>query len=789
MPIYVRFYRSLYPRIRRFLAIQLRVAIPLCAVSLILTSCWIFRDEDDLDDVPVACVQTHDQGCVLEPEFEALVEEIAGEYAEQSSFQNQWGLEAIGADKAYANLELQFGPDTAPGEGVTVGILDTGIDGADPAFRDKTVIERFLSGATEEDGTDFSHGTAVASVIAGEDIPDYEFDAQGVAWGADLIVFAIPLGDPPELYDPIKLSELPGTAEYFVETLGEVLAWQFGSRSIDFLNLSLGVSGIIENYSEEVLREPFATMITSIAQEGSEEKVVFVWAAGNANGRACDIPIPQCVDGEVKASSADILSGLSVRFPELHENTVAVVAIRPDGEIADFSNRCGIAADSCLAAPGEDIRVSYFGPGRDGNPIRSVADAGGTSFAAPMVTGGLALMKHYFRGQLSNVDLLARLLETADRSGLYADAEIYGRGLMDLGTATSPVGEPVVAMGGRVESPGAAIHDTSLQVGSAFGDAFAPSLASHEIAAFDALGAPFWYDVGNLVTVTARPSLYERFRDFQQLSIQGAQGPSASTIRIPILQSRGESDGAVSALYLVKSGAPAAAKANHFALAGRSLVAIFPVAASLSATALTTEGLAGQDPASGAALAWRAPEAVLGLRVGWLGERQTLLGSASEGAFGDLVANAMFAGIEADAELGQWRIGGTAEIGTVNAQTRDGLFDGFSPLITSAVALHATRPTADGGAFMVSLSQPLRVEDGQALLAIPSGRTARGEVVRSFVTLDAEPGGRQVDLALQWKRPLELGELRLGATLSREPGHRKNADSELILLSGWRVSF
>ena len=142
-----------------------------------------------------------------------------------------------------------------------VGILDTGIDGADPAFRDKTVIERFLSGATEEDGTDFSHGTAVASVIAGEDIPDYEFDAQGVAWGADLIVFAIPLGDPPELYDPIKLSELPGTAEYFVETLGEVLAWQFGSQSIDFLNLSLGVSGIIENYSEEVLREPFAAMI------------------------------------------------------------------------------------------------------------------------------------------------------------------------------------------------------------------------------------------------------------------------------------------------------------------------------------------------------------------------------------------------------------------------------------------------------------------------------------------------------------------------------------------------
>ena len=172
-----------------------------------MTSCVYSIDKKG--DAPEPCVETHDRGCVLEPEFEALVEEVAGEYAEPSSFQNQWGLEAINADQAYANLELQLGPDAAPGEGVTVGVLDTGIDGADPAFRDKTVIERFLSGATEEDGTDFSHGTAVASVIAGEDIPDYEFDAQGVAWGADLIVFAIPLGDPPELYDPIKLSELP----------------------------------------------------------------------------------------------------------------------------------------------------------------------------------------------------------------------------------------------------------------------------------------------------------------------------------------------------------------------------------------------------------------------------------------------------------------------------------------------------------------------------------------------------------------------------------------------------
>ena len=153
------------------------------------------------------------------------------------------------------------------------------------------------------------------------------------------------------------------------------------------------------------------------------------------------------------------------------------------------------------------------------------------------------------------------------------------------------------------------------------------------------------------------------------------------------------------------------------------------------------------------------------------------------------MANALFAGLEADTDIGPWRIGGAAEIGTVNARTRDGLFEGVSPLATSAFALHATRQGPEGDVVRVSLAQPLRVEDGEARLAVPSGRTTAGEVIRSTVALNAEPGGRQVDLAVQWQRPLDVGQLSLGATLSREPGHSKNADPELILLSGWRLAF
>ena len=778
--------RSWVPRTLRFL---FRAALPISAATVTLGACSPLISGHDTEPEP--CVQTHDQGCVLESEYEGLVDEVGATHAERSSFQNQWGLETIRADRAYAHLELQLGPDTAPGDGVSVGIVDTGIDGAHPQFHNTNVIERFLFGATDEVGSEFSHGTAVASVVAGEDLPGFDFDAQGVAWGADLVVFAVPIGPPSEMYEPIELSSLSEAAGFIVETADEVVDWRYGSESIDFVNLSIGFLGSIESFSEEELREHFAPALASLAQEGSEERVILVWAAGNANGLACDDSTPQCVGGTVQASSVELLPGLAVRIPELRGHTVGVVSVGPDdGLISDFSNRCGIAADYCLAAPGEDVTVAYFGPDREGNPgFRSVGTASGTSVAAPMVTGGLALMKQFFRSQVSNTDLLSRLLETADRSGPYADAEIYGRGLMDLGAATSPVGETTLALGDGVEGPGAGLHSTSLTPGLAFGDAFGQSLEEREMAAFDALGAPFWYEFGDFASAATGPSLAARLRDFQRSSALAPRRSPADTIRIPILDAPTESGGESPRMYLARAGASSGAKSSHFALAGRSLVATLPVTASLSATALTTEGLAGQEPASGAALTWRPPGASLGLRAGWMGERRTLLGTGSEGAFGNLVADSVFAGIEADAELGQWRLGGTAEIGTVHARARNGMFGDVSPLVTSTFALHATRQTQKGGAFRVSLSQPLRVEDGHTQLAVPSGRTTAGEVVRSAVAVGLEPSGRQVDLALQWQHPLELGILRLGATWSREPGHRKNADSELILLSGWRRSF
>ena len=143
--------------------------------------------------------------------------------------------------------------------------------------------------------------------------------------------------------------------------------------------------------------------------------MIIVWAAGN-EGSA------MFADGSMPDfSSPGVWDGLGLIFPELRGHVITVVALGQDGNIAHYSNRCGIAKAFCLAAPGSNM-VSASNIGDD---LYSVGSSG-TSFAAPIVSGSLALLRQYFRGQLGSTELVTRLLATANRGGRYANSDIYG---------------------------------------------------------------------------------------------------------------------------------------------------------------------------------------------------------------------------------------------------------------------------------------------------------------------------------------------------------------------------
>ena len=691
------------------------------------------------------CITLHDGTCASIPDFNARAAELAQGYADLDSFKNQWGLGSIGADRAYAHVNLLEGENAAPGAGVTIGFIDDGIDLEHPIFAGKTITEVFMSDAVDQTGVDdFSHGTAVASIAAG--IRDHSSPRgyQGVAWGADIAMFAIPLGAGDGTYRPVSLE---GLAEYDAETAQEfnqVLTWRDGGRRVEVLNLSFGFQGLIDDYGEADLRANFSQAIAAMAQAGRDDKAILVWAAGNSHGNTCDMSVPHCETGSLDAVSTDVMSGLPARIPELRGHVITVVALKPSDEvglkesnaaIASFSNRCGIAADFCIAAP--------------------------------MVAGGLAIMKQLFREQLSSEELVTRLFETADDTGVYSDRAVYGRGRFDLAAATHPVGVlevPVAAT--QVASAyqaGRNLSGTRLSLGAAFGGGLARSAMGRELMAIDDLGAPFWYRLEDFVATAKGPAVDARVRNFLANPSDESGKPGVRVSKI----SSEASDG-------------------HLSLAEGGMMATFTNRAGLSASVF---GSRQEHDAVGGALGWRPQGSPLGLRLGWIGEDETILGGEGHGAFGSLAADTAFVRVEGAVRLGAWRLGANAEWGSVRPRARGGLIDDVSAISTSALGVHARAAVTDKDVLRFSVSQPLRVEGGRASLTLPVARTKYGAIQHASFAPDLAPDERQIDLSASWERPLAEGRLRLGVIWSRNPGHSGSEDSILTFLAGWRRAF
>lgn len=115
-----------------------------------------------------------------------------------------------------------------------------------------------------------------------------------------------------------------------------------------------------------------------------------------------------------------------------------------------------------------------------------------------------------------------RLLQTADKTGIYADADVYGQGFLDLDAATRPVGETRLLAGRSLSGPSAPEQVSAISMGAAFGDAVSQGLALYEVAGFDELDAPFFRSLGDYVR-HANPGirLEDRLRVFSD-DLRGA---------------------------------------------------------------------------------------------------------------------------------------------------------------------------------------------------------------------------------------------------------------------------
>jgi len=174
------------------------------------------------------------------------------------------------------------------------------------------------------------------------------------------------------------------------------------------------------------------------------------------------------------------------------------------------------------------------------------------------------------------------------------------------------------------------------------------------------------------------------------------------------------------------------------------------------------------------------------MQAGWLAEAERLVGSRPSGAFGELGGNTGMAGLSAYRRRGNgWGLLARAHAGTSRAEVRGrGMMHDLSALWTSSFALGLIADEIDraGGRLAFRLSQPLRVEAGQARLRWISGRTADGQVTIEHAVIDLEPSGRQLDLEVTYSRPWAGGRAHLAAIASRDAGHVDGANDAALLM-------
>ncbi|MGW0180935.1 S8 family peptidase [Nocardia sp. NPDC003345] len=298
-----------------------------------------------------------------------------------------WGVTAVGAPTS---------PFT--GAGVTVAVLDTGIDAAHSCFAGVDLLQKDFTGGDSAKDTN-GHGTHCAGTIFGRDVGGLRI---GVAPGVTKALIGKVLGGP---------------AGGGSDTLSQAILWAADngatvismSLGIDFpgwvrelvdeagFDIAVATSIALEQYRANIrLFEHLSTMLD--ARAAVSQAVLVVAATGNESGRDRTPPFE-----------------INVSPPAASAGVIAVGALGPDGPgltIAPFSN-----TRATVAAPGVDIVSAKPGGG-----TRALS---GTSMATPHVAGVTALWAEKLarQGPLNPVLLQSKLIGGATFDGLTADAD------------------------------------------------------------------------------------------------------------------------------------------------------------------------------------------------------------------------------------------------------------------------------------------------------------------------------------------------------------------------------
>ncbi len=293
-----------------------------------------------------------------------------------------------------AEYGVQQAWQTTRGAGVTVAVIDTGVDGSHQDLAGTVIGGADFSGVGSSDGETpvgdgegqgVDHGTLVGSLIAGHGHGSGNADGViGVAPEADLLSVSVGFG--------------VGTTSSD-DQIAEAVRWSVDNGA-DVINMSLTRNTLDwpESWDDAFLY-------------AMQQDVVIVAAAGNRGSGTVSVGAPATMPGVL---------------------TVAGV---------DQQRRASLDASS----QGSTITVSAPSEGLVGAlPGDEYAEWAGTSGAAPLVSGLVALVRAA-HPELDAANVINRIIATASSPGVPVPSPIYGFGLMDAAAAVTASVAPVEA--------------------------------------------------------------------------------------------------------------------------------------------------------------------------------------------------------------------------------------------------------------------------------------------------------------------------------------------------------
>jgi serine protease AprX len=267
------------------------------------------------------------------------------------------------------------------GRGVTVAVLDTGIDNL-PDFSGRLIGGVDLTGGNNPFADSYGHGTFVAGLIAGNGASSHGKYA-GEARGAKLV--------------SIKVAGADGTTHLSTLILGMQWAADHSSNyGIRVLNLSLGFQPITST-----VINPLDQAVEAVWNAG----IAVVASAGNAGPFNGSILSPGDDPLVITVGALDDMATATVTDDEMNDFS-SVGPTSPDGWVKPDLVTSGRSVVS-LAAPGSTVYNSH--------PSARVGAANfvgsGTSFSAAITSGAAALVLSRNPGLTPN-QVKARLLGT-----------------------------------------------------------------------------------------------------------------------------------------------------------------------------------------------------------------------------------------------------------------------------------------------------------------------------------------------------------------------------------------